>query len=94
MAPGGAHVDKAILKMLRRRQQKLAVENPGVLAAIIKGANQAIQECQYQFRNRQWNCSVNNYEKGKNLFGKIVDRGKNYKLNSFYQFNIFKNKIR
>lgn len=57
------------------------MENPGVLAAIIKGANQAIQECQYQFRNRQWNCSVNNYEKGKNLFGKIVDRGKSNQIN-------------
>ncbi|XP_077298090.1 wnt family member 1 wingless [Arctopsyche grandis] len=75
IAPGGAHVNKTMLKMLRRRQLQLATDNPGVLMAVIKGANQAIQECQYQFRNRQWNCSVNNYEKRKNLFGKIVDKG-------------------
>lgn len=63
---------------LRRKQRRLARENTGVLEAIRKGANLAIQECQYQFRNRWWNCSTKNFLRGKNLFGKIVDRGKSH----------------
>ncbi|XP_036140312.1 protein wingless isoform X2 [Monomorium pharaonis] len=60
---------------LRRKQRRLARENPGVLMAVSRGANQAIAECQHQFRNRRWNCSTKNFLRGKNLFGKIVDRG-------------------
>ncbi|KAK9888593.1 hypothetical protein WA026_000828 [Henosepilachna vigintioctopunctata] len=60
---------------LRKKQHRLARENPGLLVAINKGANQAIHECQYQFRNQRWNCSTKNFLRGKNLFGKIVDRG-------------------
>lgn len=70
------YMDPAIHATLRRKQRRLARENPGVLAAIAKGANMAISECQYQFRNRRWNCSTRNFLRGKNLFGKIVDRGK------------------
>lgn len=61
---------------LRRKQRKLVRDNPGVLMAVARGANQAIAECQYQFRNRRWNCSTKNFLRGRNLFGKIVDRGK------------------
>lgn len=68
-------MDPAIHATLRRKQRRLARENPGVLAAIAKGANMAIAECQHQFRNRRWNCSTRNFLRGKNLFGKIVDRG-------------------
>lgn len=68
-------MDPAIHATLRRKQRRLARENPGVLAAIAKGANMAITECQHQFRNRRWNCSTRNFLRGKNLFGKIVDRG-------------------
>lgn len=50
-------------------------ENPGVLLAVSKGAKAAVSECQFQFRNRRWNCSTKNFLRGKNLFGKIVDRG-------------------
>ena len=69
-------MDPAVHLILRRKQRRLVRENPGVLVAVAKGANQAIQECQYQFRNRRWNCSTKNFLRGKNLFGKIVDRGK------------------
>lgn len=69
------YMDPAIHATLRRKQRRLARENPGVLTAIAKGANLAILECQHQFRNRRWNCSTRNFLRGKNLFGKIVDRG-------------------
>lgn len=69
-------MDPAVHAILRRKQKRLVRENPGVLVAVAKGANQAIVECQFQFRNRRWNCSTRNFLRGKNLFGKIVDRGK------------------
>uniref|UniRef100_A0A182PVB9 Protein Wnt n=1 Tax=Anopheles epiroticus TaxID=199890 RepID=A0A182PVB9_9DIPT len=76
LAPGMAYLDPAIHATLRRKQRRLARDNPGVLAAIAKGANLAINECQHQFRTRRWNCSTRNFLRGKNLFGKIVERGK------------------
>ncbi|XP_058059517.1 protein wingless [Anopheles bellator] len=75
LAPGITYLDPAIHATLRRKQRRLARENPGVLAAIVKGANLAINECQHQFRTRRWNCSTRNFLRGKNLFGKIVERG-------------------
>ena len=76
MTPTHLYMDPAFQSTLRRKQRRLARENPGVLAAIAKGANMAIAECQHQFRNRRWNCSTRNFlQRGKNLFGKIVDRG-------------------
>lgn len=73
---GIMYLDPAIHMTLRRKQRRLVRDNPGVLAALVKGANLAITECQHQFRNRRWNCSTRNFLRGKNLFGKIVDRGK------------------
>ncbi|KAJ9579530.1 hypothetical protein L9F63_004822, partial [Diploptera punctata] len=73
--PGALYMDPAVHAILRRKQRRLVRENPGVLVAVAKGANQAILECQFQFRNRRWNCSTRNFLRGKNLFGKIVDRG-------------------
>lgn len=72
------YMDPAVHTTLRRKQRRLVRENPGVLAALVKGANMAISECQHQFRNRRWNCSTRNFLRGKNLFGKIVDRGKSW----------------
>lgn len=76
MSPGVLSMDPSVHQTLRRKQRRLARENPGVLVAVAKGANQAILECQFQFRDRRWNCSTRNFLRGKNLFGKIVDRGK------------------
>ncbi|XP_022914266.2 protein Wnt-1 [Onthophagus taurus] len=73
--PGITRFGPSALETLRKKQQKLVRENPGVLNAIAKGAMQAISECQHQFRNRRWNCSTKNFLRGKNLFGKIVDKG-------------------
>nr|AAM75051.1 RE02607p [Drosophila melanogaster] len=69
------YMDPAIHSTLRRKQRRLVRDNPGVLGALVKGANLAISKCQHQFRNRRWNCSTRNFSRGKNLFGKIVDRG-------------------
>lgn len=77
MSPGVALIDSSVHSTLRRKQRRLVREHPGLLSAIARGANQAIYECQYQFRNHRWNCSTRNFLRGKNLFGKIVDRGKN-----------------
>lgn len=87
VSPGVSYLDASVHGTLRGKQRRLARENAGVLEAIRKGANLAIQECQYQFRNRWWNCSTRNFLRGKNLFGKIVDRGELWlrvRLASFY----------
>lgn len=76
ISSGIMYMDPAIHSTLRRKQRRLVRDNPGVLGALVKGANMAIAECQHQFRNRRWNCSTRNFLRGKNLFGKIVDRGK------------------
>ncbi|CAG9829512.1 unnamed protein product [Diabrotica balteata] len=77
LSPGVPYLDSsAYYGTLRRKQRRLARENPGLLDAIAKGAKMAIHECQFQFRNQRWNCSTRNFLRGKNLFGKIVDRGK------------------
>lgn len=68
-------MDSSVYATLRRKQRRLVRENPGVLQAVARGANQAVAECQHQFRNRRWNCSTKNFLRGKNLFGKIVDKG-------------------
>lgn len=73
-------MDPAIHSTLRRKQRRLVRENPGVLGALVRGANMAIAECQHQFRHRRWNCSTRNFLRGKNLFGKIVDRGKEFRF--------------
>lgn len=76
MTPGVMLMDTTSLTLLRNKQRRMIRENPGVLQAISRGVNMALQECQHQFRNRRWNCSTKNFLTGKNLFGKIVDRGK------------------
>ena len=78
MSPTSLHIEPAVYATLRRKQRRLSRENPGVLGAVQRGAKQAVVECQHQFRNRRWNCSTTNFLRGKNLFGKIVDRGKRF----------------
>lgn len=80
MTPGLMLMDSSSLMLLRNKQRRMIREHPGVLQAISRGVNMALQECQHQFRNRRWNCSTKNFLTGKNLFGKIVDRGKPYYL--------------
>ncbi|KAH7645436.1 protein wnt-1-like [Dermatophagoides farinae] len=60
---------------LRKKQRKLVRDNPGVLTAIARAMKMAINECQTQFKDRRWNCPVNDWKKGKHVFGKIIQRG-------------------
>ncbi|KAH8248476.1 hypothetical protein KR038_001318, partial [Drosophila bunnanda] len=43
-------------------QKKQCVKHTSVMPAISRGARAAIQECQFQFKNRRWNCSITNDE--------------------------------
>ena len=42
---------------MRLFQVKFCKRNPGFMDSVRLGAVRAIDECQYQFRSRRWNCS-------------------------------------
>merc|ERR1719278_1315926 len=42
---------------LIKKQVKFCKRNPGFMDSVRLGAVRAIDECQYQFRARRWNCS-------------------------------------
>ena len=73
---------------IRKKQRRLIRDNPRVLIAISKGIKMAIDGCQYQFKDRRWNCPTLNYLKGKGIFGKIVQKGKLQLLPSFYHSSL------
>lgn len=70
-----SYLDPDVHATLRRKQRRLVRDHPGVVVAVAKGAKQAISECKHQFKNRRWNCPTKDFHRGRNLFGKIVDRG-------------------
>lgn len=88
LTTGIMYMDPAVHTTLRRKQRRLVRDNPGVLAALVKGANLAISECQHQFRNRRWNCSTKNFLRGKNIFGKFIDKGEFIVALTLNQINI------
>lgn len=63
------------LQPLTRKQRRIVVKNRGTIIAIAKGARMAINECQYQFRNRKWNCPTSDDSHGGSVFGKILLKG-------------------
>lgn len=58
---------------LSQGQKKLCQLYQDHIHHIGEGAKMGIQECQYQFRNRRWNCStVDN----SSVFGRVMQIGK------------------
>lgn len=58
---------------LAKRQEKICRRNIEVMESVKFGAHMAIEECQFQFRNRRWNCSTVDPVK---LFGNFLKLGK------------------
>ena len=46
----------------------------GLITSVGEGVRMSIDECQEQFKNRKWNCSVK--EEGNTVFGSMIRRGK------------------
>lgn len=61
------------LTFLTIEQRYLCQTNPKIFAIISRSLRQAIEECQYQFRNQRWNCSIFNQS---DVFGKLILRSK------------------
>ena len=61
------------LTFLTIEQRYYCQTNPKIFAIINRSLRQAIEECQYQFRNQRWNCSIFNQS---DVFGKLVLRSK------------------
>ncbi|KAJ4922326.1 hypothetical protein JOQ06_022861 [Pogonophryne albipinna] len=57
------------LRGLIQRQVQICKRSVEVMDAVRRGAQLAIDECQFQFRNRRWNCST---LETMPVFGKIV----------------------
>lgn len=54
-------------------QVQICKRSVEVMDAVRRGAQLAIDECQFQFRNRRWNCST---LEAMPVFGKVVTQGK------------------
>lgn len=66
-----------VCKKTRRLKGKLADicrKEPSLLKEIAKGVQVGTRECQYQFRNRRWNCTT-----VRRSLKKILLRGKFYR---------------
>jgi hypothetical protein len=71
-----AHIfSSPTLLPLTKKQRRLVTKNPGTILAIAKGARMAVDECQNQFEDRRWNCSIQENGHGGSIFGKIIERG-------------------
>ncbi len=66
------------LRGLIQRQVQICKRNVEVMDAVRRGAHLAIDECQFQFRNRRWNCST---LESVPVFGKVVTQGKKPHIN-------------
>ena len=61
--------------VLAPRQRELCARSRHILDIVSSGAFAGIDECQYQFRLRRWNCSTFNTT---NVFGKILKLSKSF----------------
>lgn len=61
------------LTFLTAEQRAYCQNNPKIFSIITRSLRLAIEECQYQFRNQRWNCSIFNQSE---IFGKLSMRSK------------------
>ncbi|CAF1115973.1 unnamed protein product [Rotaria sordida] len=59
------------LTFLTYEQRLYCQTNPKIFSIINRSLRMAIDECQYQFRNQRWNCSLFNQPQ---IFGKLILR--------------------
>lgn len=59
---------------LNTKQRDICRRHPTLMASVAKGAREAVEECQIQFRLRRWNCS--SVPESGTLFDPILKRGK------------------
>lgn len=55
------------------KQKRICKRHTEVMRSVTLGANVAIEECQFQFQNRRWNCSTVD---AKKVFGNVLKLGK------------------
>lgn len=75
LAPAAPVFINPSVQTLTRKQRRLVNKNPGTIMAIAKGARIAVEECQYQFHSRRWNCPIADSSHGGSIFGKILKKG-------------------
>ncbi|XP_050530431.1 protein Wnt-16-like isoform X2 [Daktulosphaira vitifoliae] len=49
------------------------MKHPSAIYSVSEGAKKAIEQCQFQFRDERWNCSI--LEDEQSVFGPTLDRG-------------------
>ncbi|CAF5027937.1 unnamed protein product, partial [Rotaria sp. Silwood1] len=57
---------------LHHRQIRFCQRNEHIMRFIRSGTNLALEQCQIQFKNRHWNCTL---FKDNDLIGNILDSG-------------------
>lgn len=57
-AQAGAHLKQCDLLKLSRRQKQLCRREPGLAETLRDAAHLGLLECQFQFRQERWNCSL------------------------------------
>jgi wingless-type MMTV integration site family protein 9 len=57
-AQGGAHLKQCDLLKLTRRQKQLCRREPGLAETLRDAAHLGLLECQFQFLQERWNCSL------------------------------------
>ena len=70
-----------VLAGLVKRQKKLCRRNVEIMESVKVGARRAIDECQFQFKNRRWNCSTTD---SKRLFGNVILKQGNVLFSVFF----------
>ncbi|XP_038073218.1 proto-oncogene Wnt-3-like [Patiria miniata] len=72
----------------QNRQLRYCEQNEEFVPTVAEGAKQGIDECQFQFRGRRWNCTT--IEGDESVFGKILQFGSREKafVNSIFSAGV------